>query len=90
MDPTTWRPEPLLTAAALLAAARCCVADAMSTMATPVDPGTWSGPAAEQARSRSVALTGRLAGFTDALDRVESALARGAEQLSVLVAMIRV
>jgi len=90
MDPTTWRPEPLVTAAALLAAARCCVADALSTMATPLDPGTWSGPAAEQARSRSVALTGRLDGFTDVLDRVESALARGAEQLSVLVAMIRV
>ncbi|HEY6743091.1 MAG TPA: alpha/beta hydrolase [Lapillicoccus sp.] len=59
-------------------------------MAPAVGPGTWSGPAAEQARSRSVALTRRLDGFTGALERLESALARGADQMSVLTATIRV
>ena len=50
----------------------------------------WSGPAAEQAGSVHVALTGQLDGFTTALHRLESALARGADQLSVLTATIRV
>ena len=90
MDPTTWRPEPLLSAAALLAAAQVRLADASSAMATASGPRTWSGPAAEQARSCSVAITGGLDGLTDVLHRLESALTRGADQLNGLTATIRV
>jgi hypothetical protein len=90
MDPTTWRPEPLLSAAALLAASRARVAEATSAVTTSAGPGTWTGPAAEEARSRSVDLAGRLDGLTGALHRLESALARGADQLSVLTATIQV
>ncbi|HWI33907.1 MAG TPA: alpha/beta hydrolase [Lapillicoccus sp.] len=59
-------------------------------MTTSVGPGTWTGPAAEEARSRSVDLAGRLDGLTGALHSLESALARGADQLSVLTATIQV
>jgi hypothetical protein len=90
MDPTTWRPEPLISAAGLFGAARVRLADARSAMVTATGLEGWSGPAAEQAGSVHVALTGQLDGFTTALHRLESALARGADQLSVLTATIRV
>jgi hypothetical protein len=90
MDVSTWHAEPLVSAGAILAAARGRLDAATSALVTPTGPGTWSGPAAEQARSGQVGVIGRLDGLTGALHRLESALSRGADQLGVLTATIRV
>jgi hypothetical protein len=85
-----WTPGPLTTAQARVAVAGALVADAGSELSgAAVVSGTWSGDAAETAAVRHAELGVRVDRLGDALFRVEPALARSVDQLTLLVALLR-